>query len=85
MSNTPETDLLLSDQHHDCVPFDDSCGQLAEKCKKLERERDEAREALRVLAEQLTSRTTSPDPDTAWWNLKQAHQRALELLQEAAK
>lgn len=57
----------------------------ADFARKLERERDEARETLRVLAEQLTSRTTSPDPDTAWWSLKQAHKRALELLEEAAK
>jgi|GEM_PF-5484695 len=28
---------------NDCIPFDDSAGQLAELCQKLERERDEAR------------------------------------------
>jgi hypothetical protein len=48
MNDTPETDLLLSNQHHDCVPFDDSCGQLAELCRKLERERDEAIQQLEV-------------------------------------
>lgn len=42
MSDTPITDALLSDQHHDCVPYDDAAGQLAELCRKLERERDEA-------------------------------------------
>jgi len=48
LSDTPETDLLLSNQHHDCVPFDDSTGQLAELCFKLERERDEARKAFAI-------------------------------------
>jgi hypothetical protein len=43
MSDTPETDLMLSNQHHDCIPYDDAAGQLAELCCKLERERDEAR------------------------------------------
>ena len=43
MSDTPETDALLDDQLHDCVPFDDAAAQLAELCRKLERERDEAR------------------------------------------
>lgn len=42
MSDTPETDLMLSNQLHDCVPFDDSAEQLAELCRKLERERDAA-------------------------------------------
>lgn len=36
MSGTPETDMLLSEQHHDCVPFDDAAAQLAELCRKLE-------------------------------------------------
>ena len=48
LSDTPETDLLLSNQHHDCVPYDDSAGQLAELCFKLERERDEARKAFAI-------------------------------------
>ena len=43
MSDTPETDLMLDNQLHDCVPFDDSAEQLAELCHKLERERDAAR------------------------------------------
>ena len=43
MSETPETDMLLSIQHHDCVPFDDAAGQLADLAQKLEHERDEAR------------------------------------------
>jgi predicted nucleic acid-binding Zn-ribbon protein len=43
MSDTPETDAMLDDQHHDCVPFDDAAGQLADLAQKLERERDTAR------------------------------------------
>ena len=43
MSDTPETDMLESNQQHDCVPYDDAAEQLAELCQKLERERDEAR------------------------------------------
>jgi len=43
VSDTPETDLVLDNQLHDCVPFDDSAEQLAELCRKLERERDAAR------------------------------------------
>lgn len=40
MSETPETDMLLSNQEFDKVPYDDCCGQLAEFCRKLEQERD---------------------------------------------
>ena len=46
---TPETDALLSDQEFDCVSWDDAAGELADLCSKLERERDEAREALREI------------------------------------
>ena len=58
MSDTPETDALLSDQEFDCVSYDEAAGQLAELCSKLERERDEAREcfqAAMALAEQYKS------------------------------
>ena len=48
MSDTPETDLLLDNQHHDCVPYDDAAGQLADLARKLEQERDRA---LKLLAE----------------------------------
>ena len=51
MSDTPETNKLLSDQHHDCVPFDESCGQLAELCRKLEEKRDQYRGNLELIAE----------------------------------
>jgi AAA+ superfamily predicted ATPase len=44
MSDTPETNLMLDNQFHDAVQFDDACDQLAELCRKLERERDELRE-----------------------------------------
>ena len=47
---TPETDALLSDQDFDSVPFDESAGQLADFARKLERERDEARAALKQIA-----------------------------------
>jgi tRNA U55 pseudouridine synthase TruB len=43
VSDTPETDRLLSDQHHDCIPYDDAAEQLAELCQKLEHERDNLR------------------------------------------
>ena len=43
VSDTPETDKLLSDQHHDCVLYDDAAEQLADLACKLERERDELR------------------------------------------
>jgi len=46
MSDTPETDLMLSNQLHDCVPFDESAKQLADLACKLERERDEANKEL---------------------------------------
>lgn len=34
---------MLSNQHHDCIPYDDAAEQLADIARKLERERDEAR------------------------------------------
>lgn len=43
MSDTPETDLLLSRQEVDRVPPDEACDQLIDLCQQLERERDEAR------------------------------------------
>lgn len=39
---TPETDMLLSNQLFDNIPYDDAALQLAELCCKLERERDYA-------------------------------------------
>jgi len=48
VSETPETDMLLSNQFHDCVTYDDAAEQLAELCQKLERERDEARKMLEL-------------------------------------
>jgi len=44
--NVGETDMLLSNQRHDCIPYDEAAGQLADLCEKLERERDEARKML---------------------------------------
>jgi hypothetical protein len=49
VSDTPETDAMLDNQSHDDVKWDDACDQLAELCRSLERERNEAREALRKL------------------------------------
>jgi hypothetical protein len=58
MSDTPETDLLLSNQHHDCVPFDESCGQLAELCRKLEEKRDQWRKCAERLAGWMRGRAS---------------------------
>jgi len=46
VSETPETDMLLSNQLHDCVPYDDAAEQLADLACKLERQRDKARTEL---------------------------------------
>lgn len=42
-SDTPRTDALLDDQKFDNVDFDTSCQQLAELCRELERELNEAK------------------------------------------
>jgi hypothetical protein len=55
MSDTPETDLMLDNQCHDDVRFDDACSQLAELCRSLERERDEARRLLAAAKESLNA------------------------------
>jgi hypothetical protein len=39
-----ETDMLLSNQEFDRVPYDECCDQLADLCRKLESERDRARD-----------------------------------------
>ncbi len=72
MSDTPETDKLLSDQHHDCVLYDDAAGQLAELCEKMERERDNTREcfqiALMMAAQYKTERDEARNlADAAMW------------------
>lgn len=41
-SDTPRTDALLDNQEFDNVDFDTSCQQLAELCRELERELNEA-------------------------------------------
>jgi uncharacterized membrane protein YccC len=46
MSDTPKTDMLLSNQHFDCVPYDDACGQLAEFARDLERRLNRANALL---------------------------------------
>jgi hypothetical protein len=46
MSDTPKTDMLLSNQHFDCVPYDDACGQLAEFARDLERRLNHANALL---------------------------------------
>ena len=44
--------MLLSNQCHDRVTYDEAAGQLADLCEKLERERDEARDAFAIATDQ---------------------------------
>jgi predicted house-cleaning NTP pyrophosphatase (Maf/HAM1 superfamily) len=53
VSETPETDMLLSNQRHDCVTYDEAAEQLADLCEKLERERDEGRGLFQAAMELL--------------------------------
>lgn len=62
MSDTPETDLLVLNQHHDCVPYDESANQLAKLCRKLERERNEWIARFRA-DEQLIKDAMIPHPE----------------------
>jgi len=48
MSDTPETDALLRQQDRDCTPYDRTSDQLVKLCRKLERERDEARQQEQI-------------------------------------
>ena len=48
---TSETDILLSNQEFDRVPYDECCDQLADLCRKLESERDQYRRNLELIAE----------------------------------
>jgi hypothetical protein len=43
-----ETDMLLSNQEFDRVPYDECCDQLADLCRKLESERDEVIQQFEV-------------------------------------
>ena len=48
MSDTPETDALLRQQDRDSTPYDLSADQLVKLCRKLERERIEARQQEQI-------------------------------------
>jgi hypothetical protein len=67
MSETHETDVLLSNQIFDRVPPDECCDQLQELCEKLERERNQYRRNLELIAEDceswLNSESDEPSAD----------------------
>ncbi len=62
-----ETDILLSNQEFDRVPYDECCDQLADLCRKLESERDQTRRNLELVAEDceawLNSENDEPSAD----------------------
>lgn len=92
MSDTPETDEQINGKP--CARFDVYAGDSlrdalvpSEFARKLERERDETREALRILFKDYKELADSGD--AGFWELedKEAAQPALRILQqrEAAK
>jgi hypothetical protein len=46
--DSPETDALLRQQDRDCTPYDQASDQLVKLCRKLERERIEARQQEQI-------------------------------------
>ena len=65
MNDTPETGALVGDQHCACIPYDESCGQLAQLARKLERERDIAQIWSRKWKD--LARALRTDRDIAKW------------------
>jgi hypothetical protein len=60
MSDTPETDVLLSNQVFYRIPPDECCDQLQTLCERLERELNQMRKALEKIASLDTSQDASP-------------------------
>jgi len=86
MSDTPETDknvsVGLENADRECVPVD--------FCRKLERERDEAREALEHIVEYWNRDENETSMSDALWHIIQTavdvlHATKLDQLKEGGK
>lgn len=76
MSDTPETDA--AELIYDGIVASGYAD--VDVCRKLERERDEAREALRDLCDKIALRMMAENPDKERLDLIESHKRAEAVL-----